>query len=123
MKILLFTLIFLVCSCSTSKKVADNSNVPSIDKRTMRYVIGSNLHNFKGCYNRLGKNKRQFVKLRFLIDHKGNVFDPKVHSNTKTTALERCIQTILEGISFPKPKKGKAIGKQSITFVPPLRRT
>ncbi len=123
MKNYLFILI-LLASCSSSKKKVTASEltnqIPEMSASDVRTTIGTNLHNFRSCYEREGKNERQFVKLSFLVDKKGNVFDSSVESNTQTKDLENCIKTILDGLTFPSPRVNKAIAKQNLTFVPPL---
>jgi hypothetical protein len=123
MKIALLSLLLLV-SCSSSKKAKKVSSVEQMSPKTVRYVISSNFQNFKGCYDRLPKKSRQFVKMNWMVDKKGNVFNSNVSSNTKHKVLEACLKTILDGMTFPEPREAEtASGKQSITFVPSFKRS
>ncbi len=124
-KIGLVHMSFLIFSCSNNpiKSKTNFSNYPKMNSQNVRYIISSNLQNFKGCYDREGEDKRQFVTLEFLVDPKGNVRRPEVSANTKLRKLEDCIKIILSGLTFEKMPHSKEFryAKQTLTFVPSFR--
>ncbi len=91
-----------------------------MNAQNVRYIIESNINNFKSCYDRHGQNARQFITMSFLVDEKGNVRAPIVESNTNLQDLEECLETILLNLSFEKSRKNefRRKAKQTLTFVP-----
>lgn len=86
-------------------------------------VFRSKMSLFQPCYNDAHETRPMRVQVRLSVQRDGHVTNVSMSSNPPVPAIQTCLATALQRVTFPQPATAPLVLVYPIQFAPPPRAT